>query len=252
VVFGNWVGNYIGIEITGLPDSGQVYFWRVAAGNARGSSVFSDAWSLTNGPSAIPPIPSLVSPANAANVGGTSITFNWSQVPRASNYYLQVATDAGFTQVVFGNWVGNYIGIEITGLPDSGQVYFWRVASGNARGSSVFSDAWSLTNGPSATPPIPSLVSPANGANVGGTSITFNWSQVPRASNYYLQVATDAGFTQVVFGNWVGNYIGIEITGLPDSGQVYFWRVAAGNARGTSLYSNPWSLTNGPSAAPSA
>ena len=244
------IGNYIGMSLTNCPDNGQIYYWRVAAGNAEGWSWFSSTYYVTNGPSAIPPAPALISPANGATVIGTSITFQWGQSARAANYYLQVATDSGFSNVVFADWVGNYIGITLTGLPDNGQRYYWRVAAGNSLGSSYYSSAWSVINGPSAVPPTPALISPADGAMVNGTSITFQWGQSARAVNYYLQVATDSSFSNVVYADWVGNYIGITLTGLPDNGQRYYWRVAAGNSLGSSYYSSAWSVVNGPSSSP--
>lgn len=169
---------------------------------------------------------------------------------RANDYSLQVATDPGFAEVVFGDWVGNFIGITLTGFPDNGQDVFWRVAARNAQGASPFSTAWSLTNGPSAPPATPSPASPANGSNVAGTSITFTWSQAARANDYFLQVAIDSSFAEVVFGDWIGNFSGVTLTGFPDNGRSFFWRVAAGNALGPSPYSAAWSVTNGPSAVP--
>jgi hypothetical protein len=250
-VFAEWVGNTTNIILSPFPDCGQVYYWRVAAWNADGAGFFSGYWWFRNGPSALPATPSPVSPANGANVAGTSITFTWTQAARACNYYFQLATDPAFTEVVFGQWLGNYIGITFDGFPDDGQVYYWRVAAGNAvGGSSPFSAARSVTNGPSAPPATPAQVSPANGANVPGTSITFEWSQAARANDYFFQLAADAGFTEVLYGQWIGNFIGITFSDLPDDGQIYFWRVAARNARGSSPFSGAWSVTNGPSAPP--
>jgi hypothetical protein len=250
VVVAQWIGNFARVNITPMPDAGLVYFWRVAAFRNDGVILYSD-WSwFTNGPSAPPGTTSPASPANGATVGGGSIPFRWSEAARASDYLLQVATDAGFTQLIFDKWVGYFVGITLTGLPDNGQIFYWRVAARNARGSTPFSAAWAVTNGPSAVPGTPALQSPANGATVGGTSIAFTWSQAARASDYFLQVAADAGFGAIVFEDWVGKFGGITLTGLPDDGQVFYWRVAARNALGTSPMSAAFTLTNGPSAVP--
>ena len=84
----------------------------------------------------------------------------------------------------------------------------------------------------------PALTAPANGSKVNGTSVLFTWSQVAWANNYYFQLAYDAAFTQIAYGGWIGNSVGITITNLPDNGQVFYWRVAAGNALGSSVYSS--------------
>lgn len=61
-----------------------------------------------------------------------------------------------------------------------------------------------------AYPAAPVLDYPWNGMNVGGTVIPFRWNAVYGAYDYYLQVATDSGFTNVVYGSWIGNYIGVH------------------------------------------
>ena len=73
-----------------------------------------------------------------------------------------------------------------------------------------------------AAPSAPLLDYPYNGMNYGGTVIPFRWLQVVDAYDYYLQVATDPGFTNVIFGSWIGNYIGIDLSGFPDTGQIYY------------------------------
>jgi len=194
--------------------------------------------------SAYPAAPQLDYPWNGMNVGGTVIPFRWHAVEGAYDYYLQVATDAGFTNVVFGSWIGNYIGVDLSGFPDNGQIYYWRVAAYDGE-VGPFSSTWYFVNGPSAPPEIPTLSSPANGANVAGTTIEFRWNPAARASDYRLQVATDAGFTSTVFDQWIGNYIGINLSGFPDNGQTFYWRVTARNVLGQSPSSAAWSFVNG-------
>jgi len=145
---------------------------------------------------AAPAAPQLDYPSNGMNAGGTVIPFRWQQVDGAYNYYLQVATDAGFTNVIFGSWVGNYIGIDMSGFPDNGRTYYWRVAPGNSLGSSNYSGTWSFVTGPSDIPDIPVLTSPLDNANVQGTTIEFRWEPAARANDYYFEVATDAGLCQ--------------------------------------------------------
>jgi hypothetical protein len=246
IVFGEWVGNFTGINLINLPDNGQTFYWRVAAWNSLGTSSYSSTWSFVNGPSAPPATPTLSSPSNGANVSGTTVTFQWNPAARAIDYYLEVAMDAGFTMIVFGEWVGNFTGINLINLPDNGQTFYWRVAAWNTLGTSSDSSTWSFVNGPSDIPEIPALSSPANGANVSGTSIQLTWNLAARASDYYLQVATDAGFGSLIFDDWLGGiYSGADMSGFPNNGQTFYWRVAAGNALGSSPYSSAWNFING-------
>src|SRR5262249_8857752 len=151
------------------------------------TSNYSTTYYFTNGPSAAPATPTLASPGSGAKIDGSAVTFQWIQSMRASNYRLQIAIDSGFSNVVFDEWIGNYIGIQLTGLPDNGQQFYWRVAAENSIGSSAFSSSSYFTNGPSAAPSTPSLLTPSNGANSSGAYVTFYWNQTPRANDYRLQ-----------------------------------------------------------------
>ena len=246
LAYSGWVGNTLGLNLSGLPDNGQVFVWRVLASNALGQSSYSPIWSVVNGPSALPAIPAQISPANGSKVNGTAIAFSWGVAARANNYYFQLAWDAGFTQIAYQGWRGNSLGVTITGLPDNGQVLYWRVLASNALGQSTYSSIWSVVNGPSALPAIPAQISPANGSNVNGTVIQLRWNVAARADNYYVQVARDSGFTDFYYNKWIGKgFLGLDLTGLPNNGQLYYWRVLAGNALGQSAYSPTWNVTNG-------
>lgn len=243
-----WVGNYLGLYLN-LPDDGSTYYWRVASGNSLGSSNYTTTYHFVNGPSAIPAVPVPSYPGYGANVSGTTVALQWGQAARATNYYLQVATDSGFTNPIVDEWIGNYIGVNLN-LLDDGQVYYWRVAAGNSLGTSSYSTTYYFTNGPSAVPVTPGLTSPGNGTKINGSIVIFQWTQAARANDYRLQLALDSGFTEVVFDEWLGNYIGIQLTGLPDNGQQFYWRVAAGNSLGSSGFTTGWNFVNGPSAVP--
>ncbi len=249
-IIDEWEGDYIGTTLSYLPDDGTIIYWRVAAKNSRGTTSYSSR-SFVNGPSAAPSQPVLsISPTSGA---GTSVTLYWD-ADRASDYHLQVATDANFTSYfgdpIIDEWEGDYIGTTLNYLPDDGTTIYWRVAAKNSLGTTSYSSR-SFVNGPSAAPSQPVLsISPTSGA---GTSVTLYWD-ADRASDYHLQVATDANFTSYfgdpIIDEWEGDYIGTTLSYLPDDGTTIYWRVAAQNSRGTTSYTSR-SFVNGPSAIPS-
>jgi hypothetical protein len=72
---------------------------------------------------------------------------------------------------------------------------------------------------------------------------TFTWSAVAGATSYSIQVATDAGFTNIVASasglanpTWTSNV-------ALNTSTTYFWRVQAGNACGTGTYSSAFNFT---------
>ncbi|GAB4170198.1 MAG: hypothetical protein Kow0020_04360 [Wenzhouxiangellaceae bacterium] len=77
----------------------------------------------------------------------------------------------------------------------------------------------------------PALTTPADGAlNVSQTPL-LGWNAATQASTYFVEVATDPGFTNVVFSQ-VTSATSLTVTSpLPSNTELY-WRVTAGNSCG--------------------
>lgn len=97
-----------------------------------------------------------------------------------------------------------------------------------------------------ATPGTPTLTAPANGAVNVAASPNFTWSAATQADTYTLEVATDTGFTSIVAT--VSGIAGTSATlASPlNTNTVYYWRVRATNACGTSSNSATFSFTTIP------
>jgi len=93
------------------------------------------------------------------------------------------------------------------------------------------------------TPAAPTLLTPANGATDQSTKPALTWTEVP--GSYSIQIATDAGFENVV-----DNAVGLTVASHTpsealDAYRVHYWRVWAENACGTGAQSPTWSFTTG-------
>ncbi len=114
--------------------------------------------------------------------------------------------------------------------------------TGTAAGPIVHTGAVSVTIA-SGNPAAPALTTPANGAlNVPATPV-FTWSAAAGASVYAIQVATDAGFSNVV-----ASAVGLASptwtsTVALNTSTAHYWRVRASNACGTGLYSSVFAFT---------
>ncbi len=93
-----------------------------------------------------PDAPALTSPPNGATDVSLTPTYQWSGVDGATSYFIEVATDEGFTNVVDSATVEttSYNGGGLSPNTD----YFWRVTAGNVCGGNT-SDVWSFTTGSS-------------------------------------------------------------------------------------------------------
>ncbi|MCB8921337.1 MAG: carboxypeptidase regulatory-like domain-containing protein [Ardenticatenaceae bacterium] len=94
---------------------------------------------------AVPAVTTLVAPANNAVDVSLVPTFEWSGVAQAQSYYLEVATDMAFTNVVYSATV-NGTSHDMTGTNlDPEETYYWRVTASNICGDGTTSAVYSFT-----------------------------------------------------------------------------------------------------------
>ena len=105
-----------------------------------------------------------------------------------------------------------------------------------------------ITGGADTTPPpVPALLSPANGAIIGTNQPTFSWQEVfdPSAPvTYILEIASDSGFTQNVISKTDIASTTYELSPETLAEGAWYWRVRARDGVGnTSEPSGAWSFT---------
>jgi alpha-tubulin suppressor-like RCC1 family protein len=243
VIVNKAVGNVTSDTESGFPNDGTAYKWVVAAGNGAGWGNASTVRSFTSGIIIVPTAPALTSPADGATVSGASVTFQWSASRGATNYWLAIVKSSD-NSVIVNKAVSNVTSDTETGFPNDGTAYKWVVAAGNSAGWSGASAARTFTNGTVTIPSAPSLTSPADGATVSGTSVTFQWAASSGATNYWLAVVK-ASDNSVIVNKAVGNVTSSLETGFTNNGTQYRWVVAAGNNAGWGSASAVRSFTNG-------
>jgi titin len=245
------VGQVTTFSVTGLA-SGTTFYYRVRAYSSGGASSNSNKISLTTLP-ATPQAPVTIS---ATAVTQYTLTANWISSGRATGYRLDVATDAAFALPVSGysnRDVANVTSVSLSSLA-AGTTYYYRVRAYNSGGTSVSSAVVSQVT----LPPTPPEAPVAAAAGIPTSSgFTANWSVVTGVNGYVLDVAIDPAFSGMVAdytNRDVANVTSFAVSGLA-SGSVYYYRLRAYNAAGTSIVSNAITVTTKPSlplAAPAA
>lgn len=175
--------------------------------------------------------PALNLPANASTQTSSTVSFTWSPYPESQEFWLQIATDPHFSNKVYDNSVGNNNSINISGFPNTGVRYYWRIKARNTVGWSIYSNAKNFVSGQS----IPVLNSPVNASFTGGTIISFAWNQVPNATRYILQISTNSSFSNLVLNSYV-NSNQISLSNFPNNGAEFYWRVVPVYSSGTGQY----------------
>jgi hypothetical protein len=93
----------------------------------------------------------------------------------------------------------------------------------------VFSDYTYTAASPA--PFIPStLLSPANGATLSGTSATFQWTAGTGVSEYWLYVSNTAAGNAELYNASQGTSLSHTVTGLPSNGSQVYVRLYSKNA----------------------
>ncbi len=218
-----------------------LYFWRVNAKNAGGSSAWSTAFSFTTIVAASG-VPVLSAPANGATGIAVNPTLTWGAVTGAITYRVQVSTASDFsTGIVVDDSTLTTASKALSSLANS-TLYFWRVNAKNSGGTSAWSTAFSFTT-IVAAPAVPVLSAPVNNATGVAVNQTLSWAAVSGAATYRVQVSTASDFsTGIVVDDSTLTAASKALNSLTNS-TVYYWRVNAKNAGGTSAWSTAFSFT---------
>ncbi len=192
----------------------------------------------------LPPL--LASPANNTYGVPTTPLFEWNATEGATNYNIQVATDANFLNIVI-----DQAGLEATSyqvpagsaLLES-NIYYWRVNGSDLEGNtSYWSRVWGFsTPGPLA--PV-TLFTPINLSTGVRVTPTFTWQPLIGAESYDIEIASDATFNNIVAtqGSILNSSWSLPYSSPLENNTPYYWRVRGINYDNIGLWSNPFSFT---------
>lgn len=178
--------------------------------------------------------PALESPASGADVESPPI-MSWKPVSGAVGYTFQVAADRAFGSVVDkGSFTTKNTSATIPGKIPDGE-YFWRV---RAIDSKKNAGRWSSTRSfDKVWATAPGLLEPADqfGVKWPGTPLVLRWTEVPHATRYIVQVATDPSLAQLVVGSVKDpadtQGQALALPGTLNAG-TYYWAVTPVDAEG--------------------
>ncbi|MBZ4043334.1 T9SS sorting signal type C domain-containing protein [Flavobacterium hibisci] len=153
-------------------------------------------------------VPSAPGTANPDSPLCTSFNAQWAFTSLATKYFIDVATSSSFgAGTLLPSYtnldVGNVLVYPITGL-NPGTTYYYRVRAYGNCGTSTNSSVMTYATTPSPVVPVATSIS----SNVQCNYAEPQWNTVANATGYYLDIATDSGFT-----NFVAGYNGFNVTG---------------------------------------
>lgn len=175
---------------------------------------------------------------NATNIIQTSFTANWTPNSAVPRYYLLVATDAGFTNIVSGYNnlnVGIVTTYNVTSGLSANTLYYYKIGVDAMVAPIVYSNTITLRTGP-ANP------TASAATNISQTGFQANWSSVPNGTNYKIIYSMNSNFTSPTEIN-AGNTTFISVSSLSPAAQYWYKIKAENDYGGVSGFSNVISLT---------
>jgi len=181
-----------------------------------------------------PSAPALLLPVSGNTAVPDTVKVVWSSADLAASYHLQVSTDPSFGQGLVVNDSSLVDTVKSVGGLLGQTAYHWRVRAANAAGFGLYSGSSDFSTG---FPANPNLLYPPNIFVDAPVNLKFLWGRAPAASTYRFQLSTAADFAATMVDS-----AGLADTSLAgpglDSYKVYFWRVKATNALGSSGWSS--------------
>ena len=185
------------------------------------------------------------------NVGNSGSSPIWSFLVRAKavEYTLEIAEDAGFTQIHAdqGRIATTEFLLQASQALLEGRTYYWRVtATDIAANASQSTSVFEMTLVDAYPPSEPLPLYPPPGEDVINDEVTFQWTNSIDSNgvNYDLQIAADSGFVTVLLNQ----------TGLTSSsytltpgqalarGATHYWRLRLYDDLGNSVWTPVWSV----------
>jgi len=205
------------------------YYWRVRCTDGSIWSYFSQPWDFII---SILETPVTISPVNGGLVYSSQPTFVWHVAPGAIRYHFQLDDAANFATPVVNNPNVPDTSYQIP-TPISAGTFYWRVRAYDGLLWSAYSSTWNFFT---AVPNAPTLVSPADSANVFTDPPTFIWQASTGATSYDIAVDDNNDFSSPVFT--VDGFQGTTITPPDPFGpNTYYWHVRAEGDFGYSPFS---------------
>ncbi len=211
---------------------------RIAVGTHGRGIYFGQLGEL---PSERPLAPQLQLPPNNARGVYPDTVLVWQPVAGAERYTLEFSSTSDFSEDVLA--VAGLVETEydVRGLIPGPRPYFWRVTAHGTGGAGPASDVWTFSTIVAA----PVAVSPADRAtDVPGLPVTLEWSKVPAATAYDVEISTNLAFQTIIAQRTNVTDTTVAIDALA-SGTRYFWHVRSRDQDTFGLWSQRSQFTTG-------
>lgn len=225
-----WVGSKPR-DASNSPSSYDVFYGDVSGGSATlnslpedGRTLYVTLWSFINGQwypkdytyTANIRIPEITSPQHLTTFNSSQVTFNWTSVPAATDYYLWVGNGLHtydiYSQYVFGN------STTVPNIPTDGRIIYvtiWGKINGKWYGNDYRYIACSSCAGAGT---VARITDPTWGSIFTSNSRTFTWDAGVNVTQYWLFIGSTLGAYDIYNAD-MGAARSVTVNNLPTDGR---------------------------------
>ncbi|HWX42970.1 MAG TPA: fibronectin type III domain-containing protein, partial [Blastocatellia bacterium] len=232
------------VVLSGLAANTLYHFRIRATGNTSGNVNWSVDYSFST---KAPTGPIISAVAYLPNVGVRDVGISWQTLNEQSDSYIDYGTTISYGQVFNYPSPGIYHGATLSSLTPSTTYHFRIRATGATSGIVTYSDDYSFTTKPSASPTITSV---SYLSNVGETDAGITWSTLDEESDSYVDYGTTTSYGLVYNYPSPSNYHGATFLHLSPRTTYHFRIKATGTTAGNVTYSDDYSFTTKAPTAP--
>src|SRR5262249_43501015 len=172
----------------------------------------------TTGPTVTAQNAAMTAPAPGSRLTSTTVTFSWDAGVGVGQYWLEVGTAAG-TSDIYGASSALNRSATVSGLPANGQTLYVRLWSLIAGAWGHNDYVYTAMSGQAAA-----VTAPTPGSTLAGGSVTFQWTAGVGVTEYWLEVGSAAGRSDI-YGASAGTNRSVTLTGLPTDGRPLYVRL---------------------------
>jgi hypothetical protein len=159
-------------------------------------------------------VANIVSPAPGSTLAGDTVTFTWTAISGADNYWLDVGNSIAQGDLSAG--ATNATSRTVTGLPCNGRtlhVQLWT----HLNGAWQTPQRYAYTAASSCGSAVAQITSPTPGSTLDSDTATFTWTAISGADNYWLDVGNTVTLGDLSAGPTTAT--SRLVTGLPCNGR---------------------------------
>jgi serine protease len=170
------------------------------------------SYTYTEGGS--PVLAAMSSPTPGGTFFNSSVNFTWTAGGGPTAYWLYIGTEGVGSANLYDSGGLHGTSVSVTGLPTSGATVYVTLFS-------QINGAWQPVHYvyTEASPPAQSTItSPASGATLSGSSVTFSWTAGSQVSAYWLYVGTTGARSTNILNSGSISSTSLTVSSIPTSG----------------------------------